>query len=1613
MSLNIAPYELSIWDIISTDNKFQERKNRVIGSNNMTSRGRAHNIVITKKINGDYTITFDIIKSYFDEEEGELVDNPIIPMLVNERLLKLKYKDKWYEVTIDSCDESSSNTYSYSASALHIKQLSRTGYNLEFTNELENNLGTATELGRKVLVDTDWVVEEGDFLQQHKVENLFELTLGEDTDFCLIKKNERTIEQEWITIPALSIVYAFYSDIDNKNERVQILYREDGNYKIDEDRVITNANNYYRDGVSYNGDIPYFANNIALEISLQFKGEKIIQNQKTAYSQSLQQIVNVYEDYSGNEVYGYTKTIYDVPDLVKNIVVNSSKFGTTSGWTANLVKYNGPSQEFVLIDKPNHDFINVEYTSNKSLLKAPLSTIANGNYINTFLHFDASSLGITNTQLSGTTDGRRVIAYNKGIVSNKNIIGGFAKGERYVLKYKLQYPKTGSYVGTTKGINAFIAKRLPNGLPDKRDNAVFLFTESNGDIIDDGNTFSSTIITTCRQSISEEELENYGLFLQFRSTSICLEEIQLFKLMRDANNEIILPDSSQTQMLNDAFKVQYCYFDPEANKGKTEEEVIYLQKVYESPSPSYQPKIDISGEQIRTISGSKSNRFNFIQSINEMFECWSQFDIEHDAIGNVTKKTLRFKKYIGKDNYSGFRRGINLDSTSRVLNSSNLVTKLYVEDNANEFATNGFCSITRAVDNPLRSNDIYNFDHYIRAGILDYETVQKDLNDLYINGGALRKKIQQNTDLLVQYEASRLELESKVTTYQALLDEGTQAFNDACDALETYKGKKYSEYTNINLDSISDNALLKYLSTANNIAYQKVENGKMMAKYAPQLGQVEYKIKLLKEENTELLNEYKELENSFLNKYANFILEGTWIDENYMDDDLYFLDALSVSYTSSLPETSYTLKVIDISTVEDFENYAIDCGDKSYIEDTDLFGWTTINGLKTPYKLDVVVTEMKEHLEAPEKNEVTIENYRNQFESLFQRISATVQNVEYRSGAYERASKAVTPTGEIEYDSLQKCFDNNAVILSNAEDQSVEWGNKGITIKNLAKAQEMLRAVAGGIFLSQDGGATWTAGITAAGINTSLLTAGVINADKINIVSGGKPTFTWNKYGINAFKWANSQGNPTASDAKVWYNQFVRFDQFGLWGYYEPEEAGIDYSLKEPFNPSVTSAIMGNPYVLFALTWEGLKISTKSGGFKVDENGFLLKNMSTGEEVLKADYKGNLSITGVINALAGGTIGDWKITNYGITYYDDYDTATIYLNPESGLVFKRRSENGTYSTPLHINAEGKIVATDAVISGTIKANNGNIGIWNITTTGLSSGDGKLYFNPNSGIVFKDDNGKVIFQVNNAGEVTAKSGKIGGVTLKDGYCYAGNIPNGGSSSAPSNTSFAIYNDGSLVASKGFIGGWNITTEGLSTDDNKIYLNSNTGTGLLKGVYCSLDAGVSIVGLGDISSYGGYGGIGVVFRQVTSGQGAFTGYISASTEGISVYPGIVSPTVNALDINNDSDFRLKNTIAPLSDKYLSLLDKIESKSFYLNKSQRNSKYLGFIAQDVVAALNEAGLDTSDFASVSQNSDGYYSLNYIQFIPILWEAVKCLSNRVSELENLTKQQKYSIIK
>jgi len=112
-------------------------------------------------------------------------------------------------------------------------------------------------------------------------------------------------------------------------------------------------------------------------------------------------------------------------------------------------------------------------------------------------------------------------------------------------------------------------------------------------------------------------------------------------------------------------------------------------------------------------------------------------------------------------------------------------------------------------------------------------------------------------------------------------------------------------------------------------------------------------------------------------------------------------------------------------------------------------------------------------------------------------------------------------------------------------------------------------------------------------------------------------------------------------------------------------------------------------------------------------------------------------------------------------------------------------------------------------------------------------------------------------------------------------------------------------------------------------------------------------------------------------------------------------IGSSLTSSSTISVSSDARMKNHIADLPSGSENLFDYLDGKSFFYNGDTSTAKNYGFIAQDVLTALQKCGLTTDDFAGFCDiHGDGsQYALAYEQFIPLMWNEIKRLRKALSE--------------
>lgn len=1330
-------YEISVWEDYfvaaseSMESHYEERKLCVIGSNTMTDGSRVLEPNLVLNVNGTHTLTFKLYLSYIDTITGERIDNPFVKLLVNERKVKAYWdngqediNDKWYDLVVkDISEDSDSNTVTYTCEDLFINELGKSGFELNFSDEANNNQGTIYELATAVLDGTDWQLDEEntDHLLQTQEEALYEVKITNMNALTGVYANGflNITKGEYEKVPNNAICYLPYSMVPHSDDEladmtaVQFIYAPEYTTEYSS-MLITNKDSnwlvtggvWVKSGDIYQFKIPssgttktIFTINLSNAfVSDKYRGNVYCRKQLSTYDANLERYVNVYKvkgsDPTADDkrIFGYVDYDYDASDLVNNLLSNNKDFKDTTGWIGTNLKI-GLFPELEL---------NTDLTKYKGHSYLSAAIKAGQNLINNTLSSAAQYLS------SGLFEGMEV----------KFQIGLKDEFKDGTLSVAVVNKKDNSTIclGSLKPNKEDPSNPTPIFTPLVKEEG----TDSNGTV-----WYSCTL--TCLKALAKNFLEDAELVIKStnpKDTIIKIIETRLYELIhgKDKDGNDIILDLYDINSTDVAKKFYYYYLEGTSNPDGT---APYIYKA-QVPCPLYEPVYGgwaksagatdrkySQFEKVRTIYGQQSNRFNLLQELAETFKCWARFKIYHNADGSIErdekgkpKKTVYFSEKIGQQLSYGFTYGIDLNTIRRTQSSSELVTKTIVLANYNENAPNGTCSIVDSEENYPRENFVLNFDYYVNHGLLDGEALNRDL---YYSGagndyiGYYTKLHKYNIEYLSAADRAILLRNQEVRLLQQsvvydgllacavkerdeLIDELAALGGDTLDPTKTDpkadNSDKSSEIITAKWIPIQKalQQIKQYISKSNqtgsgttSVLAPSDQNVNLIKTIKDLDGDIAtYKAICLKldaalaalqltiEANTEkrdaLLKQIKELHQKFYNKYSTYIQEGSWNSEDYIDPNIYYYDALSVAYTSSRPQVQYDIAVTRVSELPEFKFRRFHVGDTTYVQDTDFFGYEPYlknDKVRTPYKEAVLISEISINFDEPDKDTITVQNYKTQFEDLFQRINATTQSLQFVQGGYNRAAGVVNEKGELKADVLQDSLLAAQDIVTKATDESVVQDNTGITLTSLKNLDQKLKITSGGIVFSDDGGETWTTMMKAGQIGVQFLSAGSISTSKITIMDGTTPAFRWDTNGITAY-WSGKDYLTPTDNPVLKMNRFVRFDKFGIYGYNNNNDND-----NTNFVPASEEEIRSNPNSMFSLTWSGLLIRSVEKKGNTEVGSIEINNKY--DIVVKKGDKNKIQI---------GRLNDNG--NYGIRICDD-DGKPVLETIDDGSLWLRES----------------------------------------------------------------------------------------------------------------------------------------------------------------------------------------------------------------------------------------------------------------------------------------------------------------------------------------------------
>jgi hypothetical protein len=386
-----------------------------------------------------------------------------------------------------------------------------------------------------------------------------------------------------------------------------------------------------------------------------------------------------------------------------------------------------------------------------------------------------------------------------------------------------------------------------------------------------------------------------------------------------------------------------------------------------------------------------------------------------------------------------------------------------------------------------------------------------------------------------------------------------------------------------------------------------------------------------------------------------------------------------------------------------------------------------------------------------------------------------------------------------------------------------------------------------------------------------------------------------------------------------------------------------------------------------------------------------------------------------------GTIGGFTIGTSSI-----YKTKTAYSNTTAG-VYIGTDGIGLGAGTFYVSSAGAMTCTSGSIAGfTISStsirhtktsySDSSDGVY-IGTTGIGLGAGTFYVT-SAGVL-------TATSATITGSVTATSGTVQNLTIT-GKLYFGN-----------NTTYylnANYNDSSYYI---YLPGFRVDDASGSVFSGKLSAASGSFSGTITATGGKIgNLNISDGGLvyGTVSTDNVATGVKINTAGIWAKEGHFSsgsfGYWFLSTSGyfwalynrsLDIYLKSSGPTLGSSSAswasiittaNSSSDARVKKDIESLDSKYSTFFDKLTPCRFRYIDGTSGRYHTGFIAQDVVQALTESGLDTQQFAGAVLWSPGTedesWHLRKDEFVALnTWEIQK-LKAEVAQLKKLLENNK-----
>jgi hypothetical protein len=226
-------------------------------------------------------------------------------------------------------------------------------------------------------------------------------------------------------------------------------------------------------------------------------------------------------------------------------------------------------------------------------------------------------------------------------------------------------------------------------------------------------------------------------------------------------------------------------------------------------------------------------------------------------------------------------------------------------------------------------------------------------------------------------------------------------------------------------------------------------------------------------------------------------------------------DAVTLLEKSCYPTLTYSMSIADLSKLTGMSLDSFELGDRVFVYDELL-------KINTSLK----ITKIQKNIDKPADTQVEISTVNSVFQDLFKSIAKSSTTLSNSKDTWDRTKTAIDAGGNINSTSLQNTVTDNGLNIPIGTGNSGTVGANGISFENPLHSPLLTKLDGGNIQVSVDSGVTWKPlfllynddGTNRIGIDLGLYArGGSLDVSQVSIYGGSDNTnFYWNKYGLNA-----------------------------------------------------------------------------------------------------------------------------------------------------------------------------------------------------------------------------------------------------------------------------------------------------------------------------------------------------------------------------------------------------------------------------------------------------------------------------------------------------------------